>query len=117
MNFKLKSERIQLSENDVEEQCKTLAGLYGYRLERLHAGSAKTLDGRFWTLHPPGTPDYVAAHGRRPSFYLEVKRPGEKPSPVQERKHMELKLQGQIVVTVDSVQAFKDWLELHGRSP
>ena len=117
MNFKLKSQKIQLSENDVEEQCKTLAGLHGYRLERLHAGTAKTLDGRFWTLHPPGTPDWLAAHGRRPSFYLEVKRPGEKTSPVQDRKHHELRLQGQIVVTVDSVEAFKDWLALQMRGP
>ena len=117
MSFRLTAPKLQLSENDVEEQCITLAGLHGYRLERLHTGKAKTLDGRFLTLHPTGTPDWVAVHGKRLSFYLEVKRPGKKPSPEQERKHAELRLQGQTIITVDSVKALKDWLELHGRSP
>jgi hypothetical protein len=117
VRFNLRARKIQLSENDVEKQLIGILGRHGYRAERLHAGTAKTLDGRFWQLHPTGTPDYVAVHGTRPSFYLEVKRPGKKPSAEQERKHMELKLQKQNVVTIDSVEALQAWLELHGRSP
>jgi hypothetical protein len=117
MNFRLKSQKLELSENDVEEQCIGLLGLRGYKVIRLHVGRFQTIKGGWVTIGEPGLPDYVAVHKKHPAFFLEVKRPGKKASPEQERKHCELRIQGLPVTTADSVTGLKEWLELHGRSP
>src|SRR5579862_1584869 len=117
MNFRLKSPRLQLSENDVEEQCLAVLGLRGYKVIRLHVGRFKTADGRWLTIGEVGLPDYIAVHRKYPAFFLEVKRPGKEASPEQVRKHRELQLQGFDVSTLSDIRGLKDWLEQHGRSP
>jgi hypothetical protein len=88
-----------------------------YRPERLHSGTFKSLDGRrFIKAHPKGTPDYIVAHPDFPAFYLEVKRPGEVPTPEQEQKHVELRLYGLAVATVDSIDALVAWLDINRKA-
>ena len=54
--FRLTSERIELSEDDVEAQCLQVLRLRGYRVERLHAGRFRSMDGRrVITGAPKGT--------------------------------------------------------------
>ena len=110
--FRLQASKpAPMVENDVERQCLDLLGLKGYRAERLHAGTFKSLDGRrFVKGHDKGTPDYIVAHPLYPAFYLEVKRPGKTPGPDQQQKHFELRLLGFEVVTADNLEAFAAWL-------
>ena len=113
--FRLQSPRIQLSENDVEKACLHLLALHGYWVGRLHAGTFKSVDGKRWVKgHPKGTPDYACMHADRPGFLLEVKRPGEKPSPEQDQKHLEIRLGFRLAISVvDSVEGLAEWLNNH----
>jgi hypothetical protein len=113
--FQLRPPKLpRLNENDVERQCLDALRYRHYRPERLHAGRFKSLDGRrTLTGHPKGMPDYVVTHSLYPAFYLEVKRPGESPTPEQERKHVELRLDDLAVVWVDDYEALLAWLDLH----
>lgn len=116
--FRLTSERIELSEDDVEAQCLQVLRLRGYRVERLHAGRFRSMDGRrVITGAPKGTPDYIAGHGRHRAFYLETKRPGGELSPEQEQKILEIKLCGMTTCVAESVEELVEWLKLHERSP
>jgi hypothetical protein len=113
--FRLRSPHIKLVENDVEKACADFLSLRGYRLERLHAGRFKTLDGRrYITGAEPGTPDFLAVHGRHRAFYLETKAPRGVLSPAQRWMHQILtrgyRLQ---VATIDDVSELADWLRKH----
>jgi hypothetical protein len=110
--FTLKSSRIKLVENDVEKACADFLNLRGYRLERLHAGRFKTLDGRrYITGAEPGTPDWVAIHGRHRSFYLEIKAPGGVMSDAQAWMHRTLSGGYRLCVAViEDVAELEQWL-------
>lgn len=113
--FRLESPKPRrLVENDVEAQCLDVLRLRQYRPERLHSGTFKSLDGkRFVKGHDKGTPDYIVAHPHHPAFYLETKRPGESPTPEQAKKHIELRVCGFQVVTIDRYEDLLQWLEKH----
>jgi hypothetical protein len=116
--FALTSQKIQLSENDVEKQCLDLLGLHGYWLIRLHSGRFKTADDKRWiTGVDKGTPDWAAV--KAPSFLMEVKRPGGKLSDLQRQKIREIETCFRLpIVVVDSVEELQHWLEgLHARAP
>jgi hypothetical protein len=113
--FRLRSPRAKLTENDVERVCRDFLNLRGYRLERLHSGRFKTLDGRrYITGAEPGTPDWVVVHGRHRAFYLETKAPGGVLSDAQAWMHRVLtrgyRLQ---VATIDDVGELAEWLRSH----
>jgi hypothetical protein len=105
----------RLSENDVEKACIDVLRYRGYYVVRLHAGRFKSADGLRWIKGvDKGTPDYATVHQRHPGFLLEVKRPGEKPSPEQEQKHLELRVGFHLAIgVVDSVEALLAWLDQH----
>ncbi len=105
----------RLSENDVEGACLDLLRYRGYWVGRNHCGTFKSADNRRWIKGAPkGTPDYTCLHGSRPGFLLEVKRPGEEPTPEQERKHQELRLGFRLAIsTIDSVEGLLAWLAQH----
>jgi hypothetical protein len=109
--FRLKAPRVKLVENDVERQCEDLLALGGWLVLRNHTGTFKSMDGRRWIKgNPKGTPDYTCIRGRA-VFLLEVKRPGEKPSPDQEVRHNELRHFFRVeIVTVDCVEKLDAWL-------
>ena len=107
----------RLSENDVESACVQLCQLRGYWIVRLHTGTFKSVDGKRWIQGcPKGTPDYATVHARRPGFLLEVKRPGEAPSPDQLTKINELVMGYSLAIAVvDSVEALAAWINQHER--
>ena len=116
MPFKLKQPRLpRLSENDVERACIDLLHVRGYFVIRIHCGTFKTVDGRRWVKGAePGTPDYAALHARWPGFLLEVKRPGETPSPAQKFMHLRLQQGFSLpVAVVDCVEALAAWIKEH----
>jgi hypothetical protein len=101
-------------ENDVEAQCLQVLRLRQYQPERLHSGTFKSLDGRrFIKGHEKGTPDYVVTHALYPAFYMETKRPGEGCSSDQERRHIELAIDGLAVVTVAGYEQLLAWVAQH----
>jgi hypothetical protein len=58
-------------------------------------------------------PDRFASHPRRGPFLVEVKRPGEEPTPAQAREHKRLRAAGVTVWTVDclaSADRLVDWM-------
>lgn len=112
MNFRLKHEKIQLSENDVERACVDLLRLHGYYVVRLQSGLFKTPDGRWIRVGETGLPDYVCV---RSDFFLEVKRPKGKLSDAQREKIFELEACGFHVATIDSVERLEAWLSEHER--
>jgi hypothetical protein len=112
--FRLKSPRVKLVENDIEKACADFLNLHGYRLERLHAGRFKTLDGRYITGAEPGTPDWVAIHGRHRAFYLETKAPGGALSDSQAWMHRVLTAGYRLqVATIDDATELERWLHAH----
>jgi hypothetical protein len=105
------------SENDVEAGCLQLLRLRGWYPVRLHAGTFKTVDGLRWIKGvDKGTPDYIAVHETFPGFFMEVKRPGKKPEPLQVAKITELRGVRRLHVTVvGSPEELQHWLNHHER--
>jgi hypothetical protein len=119
-SFKLKSQVLRLSENDVEKACLDLVSLHGYYPIRLHAGLFRSADGKRWIRGvDKGTPDYIVLGklGKR-VFFLEVKRPGEHLRPDQEKKIWELEAFYSLdTAVVDNVEELAAWLARRERSP
>lgn len=102
-------------EADVIEACLGILRLKQWWPVRLHAGRFRTLDlRRYITGVPKGTPDYVCAHECYPAFLIEFKRPGQKPTPEQERMALTIRLGFRLAtVAVDSVESLSEWLRQH----
>ena len=120
--FRLTSEKIRLSENDVERACLDLLRWKHYQPQRILAGKYLHADRavvelcrqhgvplRWATIAEPGFPDYVI-----PAWCMEVKRPGGKLSPEQELKIMDLERTWNLpVAVVSSVDELVEWLARH----
>ena len=110
--FRLK--RPELREADVVAACLDLLRVRGYYPVRIPTGLFRTADGRWVQVGEKGIPDYVAVHGQHPAFFLELKRPGGKPKPHQERQIFELRLGYRLnVAVVDSAAGLRAWLDAH----
>jgi hypothetical protein len=115
--FRLKSDRLRLSENDVESACLDVLRLHGYWPLRCHAGLFKSADGKRWIRGvEKGTPDWAALI--KPSFFLEVKRPGGILSEAQQAKIYQLeKFFNLQTLVVEGVEELVEWLDRHKQSP
>ena len=89
----------------------------GWRVLRLNSGGRR---GRIQLL-PAGTPDLLALppQGARCGLlWIEVKLPGQEPSAVQRRMHTDLRMRGERVAPVTSIDAavgiVRGLLETHG---
>jgi hypothetical protein len=84
---------------------------------RQQTGLFKSFDGRrIIPVGFEGLPDYVVMHEIYPAFFIETKRPGAKPSDVQQRRAWELRTAYKLAVTTaDSVDGLRVWLEGHER--
>lgn len=85
----------------------TLARLGVFAL-RLNSGAIKTQHGGMVRGCPAGTPDILSIINGAAVFF-EVKRPGKKPTPIQEAMHERLRQSGARVYVVTSVD---DLLEM-----
>jgi hypothetical protein len=112
--FRLKSPRVKLTENDIEQVCCDLLAIRGYKLHRLHCGRARFPDGRWVTLEEQGTPDWLAVHPVHAAFYLETKAPGRVLSSAQRWAHKVLSDGYRMhVVVIDDVAELIAWLREH----
>lgn len=81
------------SEASIQRAIQRELRLRGFWIRKLHGGPFSVA----------GDPDLLAIrHGR--AFALEVKRPGEKPAPIQLRRLEELEAAGAVVGVVHSVE-------------
>lgn len=115
--FRLKAQRVQLLENDVEKAALDLLRYRGWWPIRLHAGLFRSWDGKR-AIHglEKGTPDYVVV--RSPAFFMETKRPGGILS--DEQKAMIDRLErfnGLKTIVVEGVEELVAWLDRHNRGP
>ncbi len=74
--------------------------------DRLNCGTARSPNGDWLHLCKAGTPDRLAIV-RGFAVFIEVKMFGEKPTPEQVDRHVELRRAGSIVLIVDSFDRFK----------
>ena len=99
-------------ECEVVDECLQLLALKGWRTHRLHCGRAQFPGGRWVTLEPQGTPDWLVVCSGRPAFYLEVKRPGKRATAVQLTMHRMLRDGYQMkIAVVDGAAMLGVWLE------
>jgi hypothetical protein len=108
--FKLRPD--EPSENDIEATCCDLLERRGYFPVRVHCGRFRTPDCKRWlTGNPTGTPDWLAVHATFRPFFMEVKRPGEKPSAAQRTRIHQLRHGLRLAVAVvSSREALFAWL-------
>jgi len=120
--WQLTSQKIKLSENDVERACLEVLRwrhFYPLRLQSglfIHADKAviEALERagvpyRCSTVGEVGIPDYVI-----PLFFVEVKRPGGKLRETQQLKITELAARHYETAVVESVENLTEWLREHG---
>jgi len=122
----LTSQKIKLSENDVERAClDVLRWRHFYPLRQqsgrfimadravVQALQRMGVSYRWITVGEPGIPDYVI-----PRFFVETKRPGGELSVVQQLKITELKAGWDLdTAVVESVEELVAWLARHEQVP
>ena len=114
--FKLKADRLVVSENDVRKACLDVLRLHHWWPIRQHVGLFKTRDDRWVNIGETGDPDYVVV--KAPSFFLELKRPGGKLSDFQRDRIRTLRQFYDLeTVVVEGVEELVEWLDRHERSP
>jgi hypothetical protein len=73
--------------------------------DRLNAGKVKVASGGWMQLSKVGSPDrFYIRKGQ--IYFVEVKRPGEKPTKEQVERHQELRNAGAVVIVADSLDSF-----------
>ena len=82
---------------------------------RLNSGKARGLNGGMMHLCPPGTPDRFCIYRGLPVF-IEVKKPGEKPSAEQIAAHELIRTKGGfVIVACDVTDVIAGLKELDGK--
>jgi hypothetical protein len=117
-SFKLRSQKVVLTENDVERAINDYLRLDGWRLHRQHVGKARFPGGAWVELYPEGTADWLATRGRNGGecLYYEAKRPGASPSPAQTAWLEQARREGYPAACFDTFSAFLAWYKSAGFS-
>ena len=92
------------TETELQREIMDALGAEGWMVMRLNSGGRI---GRVQLL-PKGTPDLLALPPQGAqcgSIWIEVKVPGQEPSRVQREAHTDLRMRGERVATVTSVNA------------
>lgn len=90
------------SESSIENSCRDIAHALGWLSRKMNGLGFRSWPDRF----------FVSPRGRRGrSFWVEFKRPGEVPTPDQERMIAELRARGESVYTLDNKEDFKKVLK------
>lgn len=130
-HFRLKGQRLQLSEADVTGACIELLRLHRWWPIRQHVGKflpikvlavlcpacrSAALKLGVTTIGETGDPDWAVIQA--PSFFLELKRPGGELRDEQRQRIWQLEhFYGLQTLVVDNVEALAEWLRQHERSP
>ena len=119
---------FKLSENDVEKQLLDFLGAMGWTAVRQHPGKfvpyAKAMEGiekgelparAVITMAAEFTADWLFIHGHLPPLWVEVKRPGKKPSSGQLQFLRERRLVQQLACWTDKYEDFLAWYQEYVR--
>lgn len=90
------------TETEIQAEIREYLQLSGWLVYRMNSGGRR---GRV-TLHPAGTPDLLALKNGR-VVWIEVKKPGEKPSNIQLEVHdllIENRFEVIIATSIDDVE-------------
>jgi len=109
--FRLKSPVLR--EDDVERACLDYLRIRGYFVLRIHTGTFRSPDGRYWIKGAPkGTADYIAVHKKYRGFLLETKGPRGELREVQLQRAAEISTgYGIPTVKVSSARELVEWLD------
>lgn len=94
-----------MKETDIQRDIMKAARAMGHKAYRMNSGGARARNG-YVHLSEEGTPDLLIVMGHGLSLWVEVKRPGEKPTDIQQQRHRELRGMGHSVAVARSVQDF-----------
>lgn len=106
-------------ESDLQTAIANALRLHGCYVERRNSGAVRTQAGGLVRLAPVGTPDLFAlapprrAGAHATPVYVEVKRPGQAPTPAQAERHAELRGYGAVVIVAHSVDEALELLEVY----
>ena len=101
--------RLRLNENDVRKACLDVLRTHGWWPIRQHVGRLRAPHGDWIQVGEAGDPDYAVI--RAPSFFIEFKRPGARPSETQQKRHQILERSyGLETIVVASVEDPVAWL-------
>ena len=111
----MKTKLIQPKESEIQKSIIEYLRLKGWYVQRLNSGMAHIKTGldksRWIRLSEAGTPDILAFHAcgccvnesAVDLYFIEVKRPGKNPTPIQIAKMEELKAYGSKCLVVHSL--------------
>lgn len=106
-------------ESEIQAAIADALRLHGCYVERRNSGAVRTQAGGLVRLAPVGTPDLFAlapprhAGAHATPVYVEVKRPGQAPTPAQAERHAELRGYGAVVIVAHSVDEALELLEVY----
>ena len=100
-------ERGVVSETTLSRNIQEALARMGVRVLRLQSGRVR-VKGGWMQLAPEGTPDLLAILKSGRVLWIEVKRPGEKPTAEQLAEHARLLRDGHAVAVVTTVQEAVD---------
>lgn len=100
-------------ESEIQAAIADALRLRGCYVERRNSGAVRTQAGGLVRLAPVGTPDLALVLPGGRAGFVEVKRPGERPTPAQAEKHAELRGYGAVVVVAHSVDEALELLEVY----
>ena len=113
MAYKLGKYKLVESEHSIQNTIISYLWMRGYYVQRLNSGKIpmQSLHGqRLIQLMPPGTPD-IMAFKKNELLFIEVKRPGKKPTYLQEEKMKELETYGARCFVATSLEDVEDYLK------
>lgn len=107
--------KLKPSEHSIQTACESYLRFKGFYVQRLNSGMVKATN-RFGKerrirLAAVGTPDLMAFRerdGELSLYFLEIKRPGNKPTFLQEQKMEELEQHGAICFVVHSLEELEE---------
>lgn len=84
------------------------------KIEKYLNDKVKSIGGLCWKFTSPGTrrvPDRLCILPNGRTIYIELKRPGEVPEPLQSKRHKQLRDRGHTVYVIDSLQGVDDFIK------
>jgi len=90
-------------ESAIQASIVTYLRLKNYYVLRLNSGAVRDATGRPVRMAAAGTPDLLALKDGHPPLFVEVKRPGSRPSATQDAMMAELRAHGATTLVATSV--------------
>lgn len=84
------------------------------KIEKALVTQVKSIGGLAWKFVSPGTagvPDRLVILPDGRTIYVELKRPGQKPGPLQEYRRKQLQERGHEVYVIDTIEGVKAFIQ------